>query len=159
MGGNLKTWGKLDIMMPNQQYEKLKPKERRKYYRRWAKKYGNTKFFDDFLDYRSDPLHELSNQLSSVLTGTESQARKQNEEFDKAYLHDYSKSHRRKKKEAPHRSCSYCHKSGRDVQLTYCKGCRIAFYCNPQCQRSHWKEHKKACRQAQKENPRLGIFD
>ena len=31
-------------------------------------------------------------------------------------------------------------------KLRACSGCMLAYYCGPQCQKKHWKEHRAACR-------------
>ena len=42
--------------------------------------------------------------------------------------------------------CSYCGtKESDDHQLKRCGRCRQTQYCNTECQRSHWKDHKKQC--------------
>lgn len=42
------------------------------------------------------------------------------------------------------RLCAVC--SGPGSHL--CAGCKSVNYCSPECQRSHWKSHKKPCRLA-----------
>ena len=32
------------------------------------------------------------------------------------------------------------------LDLKSCSGCRAVFYCDSNCQKAHWKEHKKACK-------------
>ncbi|KAJ3483895.1 hypothetical protein NLI96_g6008 [Meripilus lineatus] len=32
------------------------------------------------------------------------------------------------------------------VQMKRCRSCKMIFYCSNQCQRSHWKEHKRDCK-------------
>ena len=49
-----------------------------------------------------------------------------------------------------HTTCNYCLRPGSspgDVKLRACTACRIAVYCSPACQRSHWRsgEHKAEC--------------
>ena len=34
--------------------------------------------------------------------------------------------------------------------LKTCKGCRVAGYCNRQCQTGHWQVHKATCKRLQK---------
>merc|ERR1712060_844000 len=38
--------------------------------------------------------------------------------------------------------CCYCQSYGARLR---CAGCLKMVYCSAQCQRSHWKEHKKFC--------------
>src|SRR5688572_32557850 len=45
------------------------------------------------------------------------------------------------------RDCNGCNKSrlgGRGGRWR-CGRCRVAVYCNRECQRAHWPEHKKVC--------------
>lgn len=46
-----------------------------------------------------------------------------------------------------HYSCKSCGKmSARDAgALKKCARCRAVWYCNAECQKSHWKVHKKVC--------------
>lgn len=39
-------------------------------------------------------------------------------------------------------NCSYCESQA----TTKCTGCRKVFYCNKECQRSHWNAHRDVCR-------------
>jgi hypothetical protein len=40
--------------------------------------------------------------------------------------------------------CAAC--GGRDVQrFKVCAGCGVARYCNKNCQRAHWPEHRREC--------------
>ncbi len=41
------------------------------------------------------------------------------------------------------RRCNYCGES--PPKLLKCAQCQATFYCNANCQRSHWKNHKKEC--------------
>ena len=41
-------------------------------------------------------------------------------------------------------SCIFCSKSSQN--LLQCSGCGIVHYCDKECQRSHWKNHKKDCK-------------
>ena len=41
------------------------------------------------------------------------------------------------------RMCHWC--SGVGLGLMRCTRCEEAFYCNPKCQKSDWKRHKKWC--------------
>lgn len=46
-------------------------------------------------------------------------------------------------------TCSACANPARaDAALLVCSGCAEARYCGPDCQRSHWKDHKAACKAA-----------
>lgn len=49
------------------------------------------------------------------------------------------------------KNCSYCHGAGASFQCTNC--CR-AKYCDRQCQKDHWHEHKSACREFAQERLR-----
>eukprot|EP01084_Bolivina_argentea_P006060 11455_1 len=40
------------------------------------------------------------------------------------------------------RTCVYCLKTGTNSR---CSGCKLVFYCDIICQKSHWKKHKKVC--------------
>eukprot|EP00741_Cyanophora_paradoxa_P015230 tig00020851_g14700.t1 len=42
-------------------------------------------------------------------------------------------------------SCAACGVDGCSLR---CGRCRSEFYCSPECQRAHWREHKAACRPA-----------
>ncbi|KAF5326031.1 hypothetical protein D9611_000729 [Ephemerocybe angulata] len=35
------------------------------------------------------------------------------------------------------------------AQFKRCSACHLVSYCDPQCQRAHWSEHKKACKEHQ----------
>ena len=41
--------------------------------------------------------------------------------------------------------CAECGKEG-GATLKVCKSCMFAKYCNANCQRNHWKKHKKECK-------------
>ena len=41
-------------------------------------------------------------------------------------------------------TCSYCEKKS-DNKLLLCSRCKVTNYCNKDCQKSHWKEHKIIC--------------
>lgn len=34
------------------------------------------------------------------------------------------------------------------LQFSRCSRCKVAYYCNIECQRSHWNEHKRICRES-----------
>jgi hypothetical protein len=44
--------------------------------------------------------------------------------------------------------CANCHRMnfGRESERLDCSRCNIASYCNTECQKAHWPEHKKACK-------------
>ena len=44
-----------------------------------------------------------------------------------------------------HQRCSYCTKTS--SKLKRCLKCHTVQYCNQDCQRRHWKDHKKTCKQ------------
>ena len=45
------------------------------------------------------------------------------------------------------RICAACGSSAPSAQkLNACSRCKIAFYCNKECQKGHWKAHKKHCK-------------
>ena len=54
--------------------------------------------------------------------------------------------------EASKKLCSYCRKpplkdaAGNDIKMKVCSRCKSVCYHNIECQKKHWKEHKKACR-------------
>jgi hypothetical protein len=41
-----------------------------------------------------------------------------------------------------HRSCNWCHKAD---PLKHCSGCGSVAYCNADCQKNGWKQHKLTC--------------
>jgi hypothetical protein len=47
-----------------------------------------------------------------------------------------------------HKSCSNpgCTMNEKKVKLLKCGQCKITLYCSPDCQRGHWKIHKKHCK-------------
>ena len=47
--------------------------------------------------------------------------------------------------------CSSCRSPG--PSLHRCKGCRTASYCNPQCQKRDWKQHRLCCDQWKQDEP------
>ena len=43
--------------------------------------------------------------------------------------------------------CAYCGKAEvDDIKLKKCTACLLVKYCSVDCQKNHWKQHKKACR-------------
>jgi ankyrin repeat protein len=42
--------------------------------------------------------------------------------------------------------CSYCRKNNPEYYLFMCGGCYSRLYCNQECQRNDWSEHKKRCK-------------
>ena len=58
-------------------------------------------------------------------------------------IQDASETDRRKTARDKFRTCENC---GMIIQRIHiCSGCRKVAYCNKQCQRTHWKTHKKTC--------------
>ena len=43
-------------------------------------------------------------------------------------------------------ACSNNACGARDVPLSCCRKCKLAYYCSPACQRAGWNEHKPQCR-------------
>ena len=41
--------------------------------------------------------------------------------------------------------CASCGKGGED--LKQCTACKVAKYCNATCQKAHWPQHKKECKE------------
>ena len=52
------------------------------------------------------------------------------------------------------RSCENCREDIRD-RIQLCSGCKKVAYCNSQCQKSHWKIHKKTCTYALKKGEKV----
>ncbi|CAL1697555.1 unnamed protein product [Somion occarium] len=46
------------------------------------------------------------------------------------------------------KACRYC--GGREPQVTLfrCSGCKHIYYCSKECQKTNWKVHKEACKEA-----------
>ena len=45
------------------------------------------------------------------------------------------------------RKCLACEAQRPSRQMKKCSGCRVAAYCNRECQYAHWKDHKFLCNQ------------
>jgi len=65
-------------------------------------------------------------------------------------------------------TCAACGRVGTDDanvrgHLWKCVGCKSVHYCNPKCQESHWKVHKKQCKRLRKgkkkQNPKPELVD
>ena len=52
------------------------------------------------------------------------------------------------KKEINVDSCAACHRTGKDFKI--CAGCKRVHYCDKECQKAHWSEHKSLCKIAKK---------
>ena len=50
-------------------------------------------------------------------------------------------------------SCTFCKELTNPENLLKCSRCRKAFYCNKQCQKNHWNEHKLNCKDASTSTP------
>lgn len=52
----------------------------------------------------------------------------------------------------PSEKIRHCESCGKELteRVLVCAGCKTVAYCDPTCQRSHWKDHKKTCSYAQK---------
>jgi len=42
--------------------------------------------------------------------------------------------------------CMSCRQPAGPTGLLRCSGCKLAFYCNKECQLSHWRAHKPTCK-------------
>jgi hypothetical protein len=43
-------------------------------------------------------------------------------------------------------ACAACSRRGsRQHKLRLCRGCRAVRYCDADCQRAHWPEHRRDC--------------
>jgi MYND finger len=45
-------------------------------------------------------------------------------------------------------SCAWCHQTHdttTETKLFKCNGCKWTYYCCPEHQKLHWKQHKKEC--------------
>jgi hypothetical protein len=49
---------------------------------------------------------------------------------------------------APPRACGGCGKSGSEVPLLRCAGCKAQYYCGDACARAHWPSHRAPCKAA-----------
>jgi hypothetical protein len=41
--------------------------------------------------------------------------------------------------------CARCEQGGKEKKMKYCSRCGVYPYCSRECQKVHWKEHKKVC--------------
>ncbi|GMH96707.1 hypothetical protein TrVE_jg57 [Triparma verrucosa] len=48
--------------------------------------------------------------------------------------------------EEPKKRCSYCNKIPYGGKLKGCSACKVAAYCDAECQKAHWPSHKKECK-------------
>ena len=65
-----------------------------------------------------------------------------------AYTHKVAKKKRDEAtKEGAYRKCAICQKS----TLKRCSGCYLVWYCGKECQITGWNDHKKKCKEMQKE--------
>lgn len=55
------------------------------------------------------------------------------------------------------RICSNCHKENPAAKV--CGRCKLIYYCNGECQKTHWVFHKTICREPQKVNLRYTTWD
>jgi hypothetical protein len=51
--------------------------------------------------------------------------------------------------------CDNCFKT--DAGLHKCLGCRLVYYCSPDCQRADWAHHKHVCRMAKHQSEECSI--
>ena len=58
-------------------------------------------------------------------------------------------------KEGAYRKCAVCQKN----TLKRCSGCYLAWYCGKECQISGWKDHKKECKEMQKEYVEIQLIE
>ena len=42
--------------------------------------------------------------------------------------------------------CATCFKHASEAQLQKCGGCKAVFYCDKDCQKADWNNHKKTCK-------------
>ncbi len=45
----------------------------------------------------------------------------------------------------PMAGCSFCHKMDELIGTKKCTGCSLAWYCNVDCQKADWRNHKGTC--------------
>jgi len=43
-------------------------------------------------------------------------------------------------------ACKYHSKIKSNIKIKQCARCQSAYYCSPECQKTHWKQHKHECR-------------
>lgn len=43
------------------------------------------------------------------------------------------------------RECTFCSKTGSDTDLKQCARCLAVDYCSRECQKQHWKTHRRDC--------------
>ena len=55
------------------------------------------------------------------------------------------------------RSCASCGYTTVD-KLLQCSSCKVTYYCNAECQRKDWSQHKAVCQQNKQEKPILEIL-
>lgn len=48
-----------------------------------------------------------------------------------------------KKTHITHKCCLYCKQFSKELKM--CSGCKLALYCNAECQRADWSRHKARC--------------
>jgi hypothetical protein len=54
-------------------------------------------------------------------------------------------------------TCAFCGKTRADKALMCCSRCKMVSYCSKECQISHWKHHKKECKDKEKEPKSLPL--
>jgi hypothetical protein len=43
------------------------------------------------------------------------------------------------------RFCAMCKQGAKERKMQFCSRCKVCPYCSKECQKAHWKEHKKGC--------------